>query len=187
MEIGKWLAVAAVALLGVRSAHAADAGEWQFSALIGQGRMHVDADRFLTGQAEKQDTDLFGTAVGYKLPNGALFEIGYSFAEHADFGKDDDFILKQFTGSFGWQFESANGWRFKPRVGISNFRLYNDARLLLDEDGGRHFWQSSAAPFAEVGLMHRVGRHFAMGATYRETFADFAHFRSWGFLMTLNF
>jgi hypothetical protein len=174
-------------LLGAQGAFAADKGEWQFSALLGQGRMHVDSDRFFTGQAENDDTTLLGAAVGYKLPAGALIEVGYSFAEHSDLGANDDFILKQYSGSFGWQFESANGWRFKPRVGVTNFRLFSDARLLLDEDGDRHHWQSSTAPFAEVALLHRVGRHFAIGASYRETFADFAHHRGWGLVTTLNF
>jgi hypothetical protein len=187
MEFRKWLGAAALALLAAQAAYAADDGEWQFSGLIGQGRLHVDADRYFTGEVQKNDTDLFGVTAGYKLPAGALFEAGYAFAEHADFGKDEDIILKQYWGSVGWQFESSNGWRFKPRVGLTALRLYSDARLLLDDDGTRHFWQSSTAPFVEASVTHRLGPHFSIGANYRETFPDFGKFRWWGLVMTLNF
>lgn len=179
--------VAAAAMLSCAHAQAADKGEWQFSGLIGQGRLHVDGDRMLGGLEQKEDTTLLGIGVGYKLPAGALLELGYTFNEHSFLGKDEDFILKQFSASVGWQFDSATGWRFKPRVGVAELKLHNDARLLLDDDGGRHMWQSSLAPFAEVAVLHRVGPHFAMGANYREVFPDFGHYRAWGLVMTLNF
>ena len=187
MEFRKWLVAAAVTLLGASVARADGKGEWQYSAIFGQGRMHIDADHFFTGQNEKDDTDLLGTSVGYKLPSGALFEAGYLWAEHADFGKDDDFISKQYYGGFGWQFESANGWRFRPSIGVTSFRLYNDARLLLDDNGTRHFWVTTTAPYAEVALLHRLGRHFGMGAMVREMYGDFVHHRTWGLVMTFNF
>jgi len=185
MERGKLLVAAALAVMCAH-ARADDEGEWQFSALLGQGRLQLDGDRLLSGESESHDTTAIGTAVGYRLPAGALLEVGYILAEHADFGANEDFISKQFSASFGWQFEKR-GWRFKPRIGFTEYRLYNDARLLLDEDGERHFWQSSVAPFGELSLSHRIGRHFAMGATYRETFAAFGHHRTYGLLMTLNF
>jgi hypothetical protein len=187
MKISMLLGVALLATLGAMPAGAAEPGQVHLSGYVGQTRLRIDGDRLLDGETVRLDTGMSGVALGYRLPSGLLFEAGLAYAVHDQwFDTDDDFDLYHYSAAAGWQFDLER-WRFTPKLGLLRSKLNSEAHLLLNDNGGRTDKVYDTVPFVEASLVHRLGDRWAIGAHFRDTFEEFGHSRSYGFLASLNF
>ena len=165
---------------------AADKPEMQLSVVGGQQRMRVDRDRWLDDETVRADTWLNGISFGMRFPAGFVADVGITHGVHDDWGgTDEDVELYHYSGAVGWQFE-ASRWRFTPRLGLQRSKLNSEARLLLNDDGSRTDKLYDTVPFVDLSLQRRLGNHWAVGFTARDSFEEFGHSRSWGFAMTIN-
>lgn len=166
-------------------AYAADT-EVQLSVIGGQQRLRIDRDRWFLDETVREDAWVNGLSLGVRTPAGFVAEAGIAHAFRDDWGgTDEDIELYHFSGAVGWQFE-AGRWRFTPRLGLQRSKLNSEARLLLNGDGNRTDKIYDTVPFVDVSVQRRLGNHWAIGITGRESFEDFGHSRSWGFAMTIN-
>jgi hypothetical protein len=178
----------AVALLAAMSRIPATAGEAevQLSVLGGQQRLRIDRDRWFGAQTVREDAWRNGVALGLRTPAGFVAEAGLAHAVRDDWGGNDgDIELYHYSAAVGWQFD-VERWRFTPRVGAQRSKLNSEARLLLNDDGSRTDKLYGTVPFVDLSLQRRLGNHWAVGVSARDSFEEFGHSRSWGFAMTIN-
>jgi len=185
MNQGMWLAATLLAASCAGVVRADENGEWQLSIWGGKQNLRVDRDLHFRDESTHLDTWLNGISVGRRLPNGFLVEAAAETATHdSDNGKDHDFYVDHYSLAVGWQLD-AERWRFTPKVGMVRSTLGNQARLLLNENGGRVFERNYTVPYGELDVQRRFGRHWQVGASWRETDEDFGHTNSWAFRMTI--
>jgi hypothetical protein len=165
---------------------AAGKPEVQLSLTGGQQRLRIDGDRWLGGETVREDSWLNGISLGMRAPAGFVARAGIAHAVRDEWGGNDgDIELYHYSAAVGWQFDLER-WRFTPLVGMQRSKLNSEARLLLNDDGSRTDKLYDTVPFVDLSLQRRLGDHWAVGVTARDSFEEFGHSRSWGFAMTVN-
>jgi hypothetical protein len=185
-QIAATLLVAlAASIASAGDAAPGERAEWQLSVWGGQQNLRVDHDLHFRDETHRQDQWLNGISIARRLPQGFLVEAAAETAYHdSSLGKDNDFSVDHYSVALGWQID-AERWRFTPKLGLARSQLGNQARLLLNQNGGRVFERDYTVPYAELDLQRRFGRHFQLGGAFRDTDEEFGHTRSWAFMMTL--
>jgi hypothetical protein len=184
----KTITLLAAAMLAATFQLPAVAGESevQLSVRGGQQRLRIDRDHWLGGETVREDSWLNGVALGLRTPAGFVAEAGIAHSVRDEWGgSDGDIELYHYSAAVGWQFDLER-WRFTPRVGAQRSKLNSEARLLLNDDGSRTDKLYDTVPFVDLSLQRRLGNHWAVGFTARDSFEEFGHSRSWGFAMTIN-
>ncbi len=178
------LLVTLLAVAAGTPAIAAGEGEVQLAVYLGSQNLHVDDEIVLQDERLQRNGVLVGAAAAYRFPRGFLVEASVLHGAYTDFFFrnvfERSFSQYQYSGAVGWQFD-RNRWRITPKVGVARSKLTSDGSLLFpqdDDEGDQKFY--ATVPFVEASVVHRLGRHFALGAFLRETFEDFGHSRSWG-------
>lgn len=162
-----------------------DRAEWQLSVWGGKQNLRVNRDRDFRDETQRHDQWLNGISIARRLPQGLVVEAAAETAYHdTSYGKDNDFSVDHYSVALGWQID-AERWRFTPKLGLARSHINNQARLLLNENGGRVFERNYTVPYAELDLQRRFGRHFQLGGAFRDTDEEFGHTRSWAFMMTI--
>ena len=183
------------AFAGVHTAQASDPGEFQLSVQLGVEHIDIDNDQLIGDHGLHHDGAEIGFAMGWRLPSGLLFEASALHADHTDFvgiifdglGLEDDGVdSHQYAAAVGWQFDQDR-WRLTPKVGLARSRLTSSDDVLLTPDGARTDKLYETAPFIEAGAIRRLGKHFALGVSWRKTFQDIGSTQSLGATMHLFF
>jgi Outer membrane protein beta-barrel domain len=173
-------------IAGALPAQAGDKGEFQLSVQIGRQNILIDAENLIAGDQFNHDGLEVGFALGWRLQSGLLFEASLLHSGYTDFGgvilsplgvDDESLDNYQYSGAVGWQFDK-NRWRFTPKAGMARSKLTSRGEVLLDDDGARTDTLYATVPFLEATAARRMGEHFALGLSWRETFQDFGHSRS---------
>ena len=179
----KWIVAMFVVVAGPVLAE--QPAEWQLSLWGGEQHFRMNHDLHFRDENIRLDTFLNGIAMARRTPSGFLVEGSYETGFHeATEGKDTDFDIDHWSAGLGWQID-VDRMRITPKVGVSRTRVHNDARLLLNESGDRVFHRYFTAPYAELAIQRRLGRHWQLGGVFRNTFEDFGYTRSWSFGMTV--
>ncbi len=136
----------------------------------------------------KFDALLLGASFGFQWPAGFLVEAGRAHSIHADFFDDPgNFSLTHTSGAVGWSFPFAETWHFTPKVGRLKWELSSDNRVLLDDQGERHYDIDGWDNFYELNLTKELGRSVSMGAMFRDVDESFGHSRSGAFYVSFAF
>ena len=194
MGTQKWLGACA-ALVMAAGAQAADGGQpgekaHAYIAPYG-GYTHIRMDEgtvFQQTETFKFDALLLGASFGFQWPMGFLAEVGRAHSIHADFFDDPgDFELTHTSGAVGWSLPFADGWHFTPKIGRLKWELSSDNRVMLDDQGERHYDINGWDNFYELNLTKELGKSVRMGALFRDVDEDFGHSRSGAFYVSFAF
>src|SRR5262245_60404040 len=162
--------VAVLATLFAQGANAEGDAGLQISAHAGRQRLRIDHDRLITGETVRMDSAWVGAELRYRTEAGLLIEGGYAYAVHDDWldlTQDDAIDLHHYSAALGWQFDN-DGWRFTPKAGVIRSKLNSEARLLLNDNGGRTDKFYSTVPFVEAQIEKRLGKRWTIGLTVRD-------------------
>lgn len=190
MAMAKWW-VAAGALCLATGAQAQDAQKTRAYIAPYAGGAHLRLDDgvvFDEADPIKFDALQFGAAFGFRFSYGLVLEIGRSHAIHADiFDEHGDFELLDSYGAVGWSIPFAEGWRFTPKLGRMRWELSSDHRVLLDQDGERHYGIDGWENFYELGLSRQIKDSISLGVVFRDVDQQFGHERSGSFVASFSF
>lgn len=197
METGKWLgsrAALALAMAMAGGAHAAggqggEAAHAYIAPYGGYTHLRIDEGTvYQQTESYKFDALLLGMSFGFEWPVGFLVEVGRAHSIHADFFDDPgDFALTHTSGAVGWSIPFADTWHFTPKIGRLKWELSSDNRVLLDDQGERHYDINGWDNFYELNLTKELGRSVRMGAMFRDVDEDFGHSRSGAFYVSFAF
>lgn len=180
--------IALSAIAGALPAQAGDKGEFQVQVQIGKQFVNIDGEQLLEGERLNHDGLEIGFALSWRLKRGLLLEASLLHSSYTDFGgiilspvglDDMSFDNFQYSGAVGWQFDE-NRWRFTPKLGVARSKLTSTREMLLNDQGERTDKLISTVPFVEMSAVRRMGEHFALGLSWRETFQDFGHTQGLG-------
>lgn len=172
-------------MAGALPAHAGEKGEFQLSVQVGQQNIIIDEENLIAGDRFNHDGIEVGFTLGWRMKSGLLFEASLVHAGYMDFagvilsplGVDDESLdTYQYSGAVGWQFDK-NRWRFTPKLGVARSKLTAWDEILLDSSGERIDKMYATVPWIEASAVRRMGEHFALGFSWRETFQDYGHTR----------
>lgn len=188
MGISKWL-VAAAALAAFTNAQAQEKTRAYIAPFAGythlrlnEGTVHEQDDTV------KFDALTFGATFGFQMPVGFLAEISRSHAVHADlFDEPGDFDLLHTAGAVGWRIPFAEGWFFTPKIGRLKWELSSDNRILLDNQGNRHYDINGWDNFYELNLTRQLKKNVSLGVSFRDVDQEFGHARSGVFGVSFAF
>jgi len=189
MGISKWL-VAAGALAAATGAQADDNRTRAYIAPYA-GYTHIrldDGTVYQQTETYKFDALLVGASFGFQTPVGFLAEVGRAHSVHADFFDDPgDFELTHTSGAVGWRIPFAESWQFTPKVGRLKWELSSDNRVMLDNQGVRHYDINGWDNFYELNLTRQLSKSVSMGAMFRDVDQEFGHSRSGAFTVSFAF
>jgi len=179
MGISKWL-VAAVALAAVTNVQAQDKTRAYIAPFAGYTHLRLDEGTvYEQDDTVKFDALTFGATFGFQMPVGFLVEISRSHAVHADlFDEPGDFDLLHTAGAVGWRIPFGEGWAFTPKIGRLKWELSSDHRILLDDDGNRHYDIHGWDNFYELNLTREIKKNVSLGVSFRDIDQEFGHARS---------
>lgn len=188
MGFSKWL-VAAAALVAVTNVQAQEKTRAYIAPFAGYTHLRLDEgtvyDEFDT---VKFDALTFGATFGFQTPIGFLAEISRSHAVHADlFDEPGDFDLLHTAGAVGWRIPFAEGWYFTPKIGRLKWELSSDNRIMLDNQGDRHYAINGWDNFYELNLTRELKKNVSLGVTFRDVDQEFGHARSGVFGVSFAF
>jgi hypothetical protein len=190
MRISKWL-VAVGAVLATAGVRAQDAARTHAYIAPYGGYTHIrldDGTVYQQTEIYKFDALLLGASFGFQTPVGFLAEVGRAHSVHADFFDDPgDFELTHTSGAVGWRIPFADAWQFTPKVGRLKWELSSDNRVLLDNQGVRHYDINGWDNFYELNLTRKLGKSVSMGALFRDVDQEFGHSRSGAFTVSFAF
>jgi len=178
--------LALTAIAGALPAQAGEKGEFQLQVQLGQQNIIIDAENLIAGDRFNHDGFEVGFALGWRMKSGLLLEASLLHGAYSDFFapvfaglgiEDESFDTYQYAGAVGWQFDK-NRWRFTPKLGVARSKLTSTGAVVLDSDGERTDQLYATVPFVEAAAVRRMGEHFALGLSWRETFQDYGHTRS---------
>jgi hypothetical protein len=190
MGKSKWL-VAAGALLVAAGAQAQEPRKTHAYITPFAGFTHLrlnDGTVYQQFETVSFDALQFGAAFGFQTPVGFLAEVGRSHAIHADFFDDPgDFELTHTSGAIGWKIPFAEGWNFTPKVGRLRWELSSDNRILLDNQGERHYEIQGWDNFYELNLTRTLKNNMTLGVMFQDVDEEFGHARSGAFTVSFAF
>ena len=190
MGTTKWLVAGAV-MLAAANAQARDQQKTHAYIAPYAGYTHLRLDEgtvYNEPDTMRFDALTFGASFGFQTPSGFLVEIGRSHAVHADvFDDRGDFELTENYGAVGWRISFADGWHFTPKVGRVGWELSSDHRVMLDDDGERHYDVTGWDNFWEVSLTRQLSENVSLGVNFKDVEQDFGHARSGTFTASFAF
>jgi len=187
----KKLLVACAAVMVATSAHAVDPQKTHAYIAPYGGYTHLRLDEgtvYNELDTVRFDALTFGASFGFQMPIGFQVEIGRSHAVHADvFDDRGDFELTENYGAVGWRIPIAEGWHFTPKIGRVGWELSSDHRIMLDENGERHYDVTGWDNFYELSLTRELGKNVSLGVNFKDVDQDFGHARSGTFTASFAF
>lgn len=170
-----------MALAPVTTALAAES-EFRIGPRIGTGEIRIDQGEVIGTQVvdDDVDEDIFGIGgtFEYKAPFGLVLEVGGFHSGTSQLFNSDDYQLREYFGSVGFQIDLPHGFSITPRVGRSRWKLVSDDDWFFDDNddddnpslrGYQNYW--------EVSAMKRINPHLSLGVSHRDNHYDFGQMR----------
>lgn len=167
---------------------AAERAEFQVSPRAGRGLLELDQFRGVDEDLEELDTGGLGVSFAVLTPIGLLVEAGTeSYGNFDLFNADDEFVVRQDSVAFGYQFELGDGWHLVPKVGRARWKLTSEKGWLLHDDDVETDIQRGYEYFWALDFGKRVSEVMSLGASVRSGSYEFGDAGSVAFVMTFSF